>query len=344
MPVSEYTTALAHELSVRFDDAGPWTADTLYFGGGTPSRLAGEGIARAIDIMRRRITLADDAEVTIEANPEDITSVAIAAWRRAGVNRLSIGAQSFNDGVLAWMHRTHDAAAIPRAVDLARRGGIENISLDLIFALPNEIKRSWRNDVERMLALEPSHVSLYGLTIEPSTPLGRWQARGDVTESPDERYADEFLYAHHAMTDAGFEHYEVSNFGRPTRHSRHNSAYWSGVPYAGLGPAAHEFDGHRRRWNESAYVDWMRLVEAGRDPEVGAEDLSSDSKVAEQVYLGLRTTRGLRVSDREVARIRPWIDAGWAQMTAADHVKLTAFGWLRLDGLAADLTLVRSRY
>lgn len=344
VPVDEYATALAGELAVRFADAGRWTADTLYFGGGTPSRLGGAGLARVVENMRTRVTLAPDAEVTIEANPDDVTAESIAAWHDVGVNRLSIGAQSFNDGVLAWMHRTHDAAGIARAVDAARRGGIDNISLDLIFALPEGIDRSWTDDVARALELEPSHVSLYGLTIESHTPLGRWQVRGDVTESPDERYEAEFLHAHRAMTAAGFDHYEVSNFGRPAKRSRHNSAYWSGVPYAGLGPSAHEFDGRRRRWNMAAYVDWLHRIEARQDPECEGEDLSADNVAAEQVYLGLRTTDGLPLSAPEMARAQPWIEAGWAQVTAPDRLRLTALGWLRLDGLAADLTLVRSRY
>ena len=343
MPTDEYATALAGELAVRFGEAGAWTADTLYFGGGTPSRL-GADLARVVDDMRARITLAGDAEVTVEANPDDVTDEAIAAWKSAGVNRLSIGAQSFNNGVLAWMHRTHDAAAIGHAVDAARRGGIENISLDLIFALPEGIDRSWTDDVARALELEPSHVSLYGLTIESHTPLGRWQVRGEVIESPEEQYETEFLHAHEAMTAAGFEHYEVSNFGRPGMRSRHNSAYWTGAAYAGLGPSAHEFDGRRRRWNTAAYVDWLHRIDARQDPECEGEELSSDNIIAEHVYLGLRTVNGLFLSGTEIARVQPWIEAGWAQLRAPGHIQLTALGWMRLDGLAADLTLVRSRY
>ena len=344
VPVDDYIDALERELAIRFGDDQSWTADTLYFGGGTPSRLGGDGIARAVAVMRNRLALADDAEVTIEANPEDVSPDAVAAWRAAGVNRLSIGAQSFDDRVLAWMHRTHDAAAIARSVDAARRGGIENVSLDLIFALPQEIDRSWTRDVASALDLEPSHVSLYGLTVEPHTPLGRWQSRGDVNEAPDERYESEFLYAHHAMTGAGFEHYEVSNFGRAGRRSRHNSSYWSESPYAGLGPSSHEFDGHNRRWNKSAYVDWLRAVGSGRDPLEGREELSLENRTAERVYLGLRTTDGLVLSDPESQRAKAWIDAGWATIDGDRRIRLTPLGWLRLDALAADLTLVRSRY
>jgi oxygen-independent coproporphyrinogen-3 oxidase len=344
VPVEEFVNALDRELALRFTDTAHWTIDTLYLGGGTPSRLGAEGVARTIALFQERASLAADAEVTIEANPEDISADAIAAWRAAGVNRLSIGAQSFDDQVLAWMHRTHDASAIARAVATARDGGVDNVSIDLIFALPPEVERSWERDVSLALELEPSHLSLYGLTIEPRTPLGRWQSRGGVTEAPDDRYEVEFLHAHDVMTAAGFEHYEVSNFGLPARQSRHNSSYWNEAPYAGLGPSAHEFDGHRRRWNAPAYADWLRKVGAGRDPVEQSEELSVDNRTAERVYLGLRTTTGLALRETELDRARTWINAGWATMADGRHIRLTPLGWLRLDALAADLTHVRSRY
>ena len=344
VPVDEYVDALAHELSIRFLEAEPWIVDTLYFGGGTPSRLGGEGVARAVAAVRDLVQLSDGAEVTLEANPEDINTEALAGWRDAGINRLSIGAQSFDDDVLKWMHRTHDAAAIGRAVDDARRAGIENISLDLIFALPDTVNRSWERDVSHALALEPSHVSLYGLTVEPHTPLGRWRSRGELDEAPEERYEREFLFAHDAMTSAGLEHYEVSNFGRAGRHSRHNSSYWSGAPYAGLGPSAHEFDGVTRRWNKSAYVDWLRALRADRDPIEQSELLTEENKTAERAYLGLRTVGGLVISDTEIDRTKAWIDAGWAWLDDGNRLRLSPLGWLRLDALAADLTLLRSRY
>jgi oxygen-independent coproporphyrinogen-3 oxidase len=344
VPVDDYTQALARELELRFDEEGEWTADTLYLGGGTPSRLGGEGVARLLDGIRQRIGLSVDAEVTIEANPEDIDSESVRRWREAGVNRLSIGAQSFHDNVLVWMHRTHDSTAITRAVETARAGGIDNLSLDLIFALPEAIERSWQGDVERMLALDPPHVSLYGLTVEPRTPLGRWHGRGQVIESPDERYEAEFLIAHEALTSAGFEHYEVSNFGKPGYHSRHNSAYWEGVPYTGLGPSAHEFDGLRRRWNVAPYAEWLSRLSADTDPVEDSEVLTPENRMAEGIYLGLRTSRGLVLSNAETARTEAWIDAGWAKRGTNKGIVLTPHGWLRLDALATDLTHVRSCY
>src|SRR5262249_14544119 len=157
----EYIEALRREIDLRFVGADRWEVDTLYFGGGTPSRLGADGVFEMLEMIRARIVLAPDAEVTLEANPEDVSDEAVAAWRDAGVNRISLGSQSFDDRVLAWMHRSHDASAIERAVDTVRRGGIDNLSLDLIFALPAGLERDWPSDVRRALALAPQHLSLY---------------------------------------------------------------------------------------------------------------------------------------------------------------------------------------
>jgi putative oxygen-independent coproporphyrinogen III oxidase len=344
VPVDEYVGGIERELELRHFAAEPLELDTLYFGGGTPSRLGADGVARLIDAIRARVVLAPDAEVTLEANPEDVTPGATAAWRAAGVNRLSLGAQSFDDRILRWMHRTHDSVAIERAVDAARASAIDNLSLDLIFGLPEELERAWDTDLSRALALSPQHISLYGLTIEPHTPLGRAHHRGQFAESPDDRYEREFLQAHEVLTAAGFEHYEVSNYGVPGRASRHNSSYWSGAAYAGLGPSAHGYDGCTRRWNRSAYTDWLAVVNADADPVEGQELLTAENRAAEDVYLGLRTANGLVMQQGDLAHVTPWIEAGWAAIANRERLVLTASGWLRLDAIAADLTVVRSRY
>jgi oxygen-independent coproporphyrinogen-3 oxidase len=221
--VDEYLDALERELAIRLPRDGEPLA-TLYLGGGTPSRLGGEGVARLVELVRQRRPLASDVELTIEANPEDVTRESAERWRAAGVNRLSLGAQSFDDDVLAWMHRTHRGDAVISAVTAAREAGIADVSLDLIFALPDPLGRDWARDLERAIALEPTHVSLYGLTVEPRTPLGRWTARGSVAEAPEERYESELLLAHERLTAADFEHYEVSNYAKPGRRARHNSS------------------------------------------------------------------------------------------------------------------------
>ena len=343
-PVDEYLRALRTELDQinrRTPDAGPLT--TLYLGGGTPSRLGGNGVAAVIDAVRDQWTLDRDAEITIEANPDDVNDIAVAKWIAAGVNRVSLGAQSFDDAALEWMHRTHDSAQIGRAVETLERGGIKNISLDLIFSLPENLGRLWRNDLERAIDLEPKHLSLYGLTVEPHTPLGRWADRGQIVQGEEEGYEAEFLTAHDLLTGAGFEHYEVSNFALPGKQSRHNSAYWTGVPYLAAGPSAHSFDGAVRRWNVSAYAEWVRRLEHNELVLAGEETLTDENKHAEDIYLGLRTTRGVKITGNEVARVQAWQRAGWATITDANLLQLTPLGWLRLDSLAADLSMRESR-
>ncbi len=339
VPVEEFIQAVARELDLRFPASTPerWSVDTLYLGGGTPSRLGARGIATLMDALRHRLRLADDAEVTIEANPDDVSLEAAQAWRQAGITRLSLGAQSFDPRALAWMHRAHSSDQIGLAFDAVRRAGIDNISIDLIFALPSALGRDWGDDLHRAIAMDPSHVSLYGLTVHERTPLARWRDRGDVTEAPEETYATEFLLAGTALTEAGFDHYEVSSYARPGARSRHNASYWSGRPWAGVGPAAHEFDGLRRRWNVGPYAQWADLVRKGLDPMEGQEVLSAESRQAERVYLGLRTSEGLVLTEAERSKARRWIDEGWAALNG-DTLRLTAEGWLRLDALAAALT------
>ena len=341
VPVDEYVASVDRELALRFR-AERWRADTIYLGGGTPSRLGGDGVALLLETLMRRVELEPHSELTIEANPDDVTVDAARSWGAAGVNRLSLGAQSFDEDVLRWMHRTHGKAAIEKAFDAARAAGIEDISLDLIFALPDEVQRSWEDDLQAALALEPTHLSLYGLTTEPATPLGRWRDRGVVTEARDERYEHEFLQAHDTLQAADFEHYEVSNFARSGHRARHNSSYWSGASYAGLGPGAHEYDGSARRWNVDSYVEWVRRLGEGRDPVDARESLDEENRAAERVYLGLRTSDGLRLTGAELVRVRDWVDAGWGTVTADGRLALTPLGWLRLDSLAADLTLAGS--
>ena len=341
VPASAFARSVASELALRFPrETEPWVADTLYLGGGTPSRLGGAGVAELLAVLRDRINLAPGAEVTLEANPEDVSAAAALAWREAGVTRVSLGAQSFDDRVLAWMHRVHDAATTTAAVRTLRQAGIVELSLDLIFSVPESLNRDWARDVSAALALEPDHLSLYGLTVESGTPLGRWAARGEVREAPEERYADEFLHAHRAATEAGFVHYEVSNFGRGAARGVHNAAYWRGVPFAGLGPSAHGFDGATRRWNVSAFAAWQGALGAGDDPVEGEERLREDEAIMEQVYLGLRTHEGLALDPAEWPIAEPWLAAQWAERRG-DRLALTPEGWLRMDSLA--LTLIGSR-
>src|SRR2546422_9274087 len=299
IPTNEYVNAVLTEM--RSADPGPAARggpiSTIYFGGGTPSLLPPEAITTLVDKLLRSADPGPAArggqEVTLEANPEDVTPDHAKAWRASGINRVSLGGQSFDDNVLKWMHRSHDAARIGAAMHALRGAGIENISLDLIFALPDELHRDWERDLDMALALGPEHLSLYGLTVEPRTPLDRWISRG-ATHAPDEeRYAEEDLFAHERLSVFGYQFYEVSNASLPGFRSRHNSAYWSGQPYVGLGPAAHSFDGTTRRWNLRAWEAYRRAIAQGR-AAVGAEEgLTDEQRATERSYLPLRTAAGL---------------------------------------------------
>ncbi|HET7613445.1 MAG TPA: radical SAM family heme chaperone HemW [Gemmatimonadaceae bacterium] len=339
-PVDEYLGGLRAELdSVAHLVAGR-TFETVYFGGGTPSRLGAGGIRAALAAVRDHAFIARNAEITLEANPDDISDTSAAEFHRAGINRVSLGAQSFDDAALKWMHRVHDSTQIGMSVQSLRSAGIDNISLDLIFSLPPQIGRSWEYDLARAVDLEPTHISLYGLTVEPKTPIYRWASRGVIVQGTEETYEREFLTAHDMMTAAGFDHYEVSNFARPGMSSRHNSAYWTAEPYVGIGPSAHSFDGSTRRWNVPAYSAWIRRLASGGSAIEGAESLTAENRSFEEVYLGLRTRHGLAISAEEMNRVRSWESAGWAVVDDPlenPRVRLTPTGWLRLDSLASDL-------
>ena len=340
--MDEYLQGLEGEWVARHSRS-TFDLETLYFGGGTPSKLGGQGVQRMMDIVKRRATIRPDAEVTLEANPEDVTREAVSAWKAAGVNRISLGVQSFDDAVLTWMHRTHDAQTAHRAVQVLREGGIANISIDLIFAVPSSVPRGWSRDLETALQLDLPHVSVYGLTVESDTPLGRWVARREVAEAADETFEVEFLRAHHVLTSAGYDHYEVSNYGKPQQYSRHNWAYWTRKPYGGLGPSAHEFDGSGRRWNTSAYAEWLNRMSRGEDPTQEREELDTEQTTAEEVYLSLRTSMGAATSAVERELVDRLVTAGWAALSSDSTLRLTSSGWLRLDSIANDLTLLRSR-
>ena len=355
VPGSEYVHAVLRELDLVRSSPG-WVnpgaqprgpeataLDSLYLGGGTPSLLPAPDLARLLtsllDAFRSTSSL-DDVEVTLEANPEDVTDAVVRSWSSAGVNRVSLGAQSFDDRVLKWMHRSHDAARIGDAVRTLRAAGIENISLDLIFALPEELQRDWARDLEHALALRPTHVSLYGLTVEPRTPLDRWISRGATKLPADDRYAEEYLLAHERLTASGFQFYEVSNASLDGFRSRHNSAYWSGRSYVGLGPAAHSFDGTTRRWNISAWEAYRRAIAEGRSAVESEEVLTPEQQSLEAMYLGLRTVEGVALRRLSPPSAALAVEAGWV-VEEGDRLRCSPEGWLRLDELVAKLFVAK---
>jgi oxygen-independent coproporphyrinogen-3 oxidase len=288
----------------------------------------------------------ESAEWTCEANPESFTPEIASAWRDAGVNRLSLGAQTFHEPALRWMGRMHGVDGPRRAMDAARAAGFGNVSVDLIFGLPSRLGRDWAADLFHALALEPEHVSLYGLTAEAAAPLGRWVGEGREVLADEDRYADEYLLAHHTLTGAGFEHYEVSNFGLPGRRSRHNFVYWTGAPYAALGPGAHGFHPPLRRWNVRGWDVYRRmLLDEGRLPADGEEEVDAETAGLERAWLLLRTDQGWPMDgagDAERRLAGMWLGQGWARESAGS-LKLTAEGWLLLDRLAVEMAAAAER-
>lgn len=313
---------------------------TLYLGGGTPSLLGPGALPRLRERLAWHADIEEGAEWTAEANPESFEPVLAADWREAGVNRLSFGAQSFDPSVLRWMGRLHGPEGPARALGAARAVGFDNVSLDLIFGLPARLGRDWAADLERVLSLEPEHVSLYGLTAEARTPLGRQVTAGAERLADEETYAAEYLLAADVLAAAGFRHYEVSNFALPDRESRHNVAYWTMRPYLGLGPGAHSYLPPRRWWNERDWAGYRdRVGHAGTAVE-SEEVLDATATDLERAWLGLRTVDGAASGTEARARLgRAWASKGWA-IVEDGRIRLTPQGWLLLDRLAVEYDAV----
>jgi oxygen-independent coproporphyrinogen-3 oxidase len=342
-PTHEWLESILGELALlrvdrRWNDL--LELETVYVGGGTPSMLAPEAMRALARGLGSHASLSEGSlEWTCEANPESFTPEIAAGWRAAGVNRISLGAQTFHEPTLRWMGRLHGVEGPGRAMAAARSAGFEDVSVDLIFGVPGRLGRDWAEDLERALALEPEHISLYGLTAEAATPLGRWVREGRETLADEDRYADEYLLAHERLRSAGYEHYEVSNFARPGRRSRHNSAYWTGAPYAALGPGAHSFDPPVRRWNLRSWDAYREAVRAGRLPIDDQETVDAGTSALERAWLALRTEAGLPLS--EASPDQTAMAEGWARRGLAapldGAIRLTARGWLLLDRLAVDI-------
>jgi oxygen-independent coproporphyrinogen-3 oxidase len=293
--------------------------------------------------IRDHVPVLPSADITLEVNPEDVDPDAARGWEEAGINRISVGVQSFSNLALQWMHRVHDSARAQRALEvLVSR--FARVSADLIFALPSDVERDLLADVRLLLQSGVGHISVYGLTAEPQTPFARWVERGKILEAPDERYESEFLALHDTLAAEQFEHYEVSSFAKAGHRSAHNAAYWSGAAYVGLGPAAHGYNGAMRRWNIASYPAWVAAVTSGADPVADSETLSAANRLAEEVYLGLRVVEGLPLlpAEAELQSIASWREAGWGSV-AGQRLRLSPLGWLRLDSLAVSLTDFRSR-
>ena len=313
--------------------------ETLYVGGGTPSLLGSQAMKGLAEVIGYSRLEDPELEWTAEANPETVTHDLVESWYNVGVNRMSLGVQSFDTQVLTWMGRLHGPAGAVQAVNTIKEVGICNLNVDLIFGLPSRLKRCWRTDLFEVLELDIPHISLYGLSIEPDTPLGRSVRDGSEFPVDEGQYRDEYLTAVELLRDAGYQHYEVSCFSHPGFESRHNSAYWDGRPYLGLGNSAHSYSGFYRRWNVRDWGAYNALATGTGITWEKGEHLDAASRSLEQLWLGLRTGLGLRLedlADPQGVIVQSWVQEGWSVLENG-RVRLTAEGWLLLDRLTLEL-------
>lgn len=341
-PVAAWAESVGGELRMVAAEQG-WDRSlplrTLYLGGGTPSLLGPGAVGRLLDALGAHVDLGELAEFTAEANPESFLPALARDWLNAGVDRLSFGAQTFHEPSLRWMGRLHGSEGPGRAVALARATGFANIGLDLIFGLPERLGRDLDADLDGVLALGPEHVSVYGLSVEEGTPLGRWVAEGRESVPEQERYREEYLLVADRLRAEGYVHYEVSNFARPGRESRHNAAYWLGVPYVGLGNGAHSYVPPHRWWNRRDWAEYRTAVTSGDSPRADSEVVGPAGSRLERLWLGLRTIEGVpleALSAERLTVVQEWVRQGWADRDA-ERVRLTLDGWLLLDRLTVEL-------
>ncbi len=315
--VDAYLEALGREAASRKNELSV-PPSTLYVGGGTPSLLSERQFSKLSEILRKNFDLSQVGEFTVEANPDDITPEKLALWRSCGVNRLSIGVQSFCDAHLKWMRRRHDSSAAARAFRMAREAGFGNISLDLIFGYAGLSQPEWEATINEALSLRPEHISCYQMMLEEGTPLTLMAEAGKYAEPPQEECAAQYSLLQQRLAEAGYVQYEISNFAIPGFESRHNSSYWSREPYLGLGPAAHSFDGERRRsWNDPDLEAWLAAWKpASEGQRAGSFEILSDKDIFnETVMLSLRTARGLDLAELDqalLAEARPAFEAALA--------------------------------
>mgnify|MGYP001183598716 CR=1 FL=1 len=288
----DLTEALLREADFH---QGRWEGfDTVYIGGGTPSLLPPRDLGRLLEGIRIRLAILPDPEVTVEVNPGDLDGPLLRELRRLGVNRLSIGCQSFDDGTLALLGRRHTAREALEAVRMARQAGFPRIGFDLIYGIPGQSLSGWLSALETAIGLEPDHLSCYQLTVEAGTPLEQRRREGKLVFPQEDLQADFFLRTSERLEDAGYRHYEVSNFSRgPDAESRHNRKYWDHTPYLGLGPSAHSFDGATRFWNVRSVEDYLGHIGRGTSPAAASERLTPAQSRLEALMLGFRTRRGI---------------------------------------------------
>ena len=296
--IDDMVDAICQEIQKRAEFLKNSKVETVYFGGGTPSLLNRNHFDKIFSGLENHFDLLPDLECTIEVNPEDINSEALKVWKDMGANRLSIGVQSFFDDDLKYMNRAHDAASARLGIELSKEMGFDNISMDLIFGAHTTSDEMWIKNVQSFLDYDLQHLSAYGLTIEENTALAHFIHAGKLPEPDEGRSVRQFEHCMSKLEGKGFVHYEISNYGKPGYFSLHNTNYWKGVPYLGIGPAAHSFDGSERFWNASNNQKYIKNISGGKI-EMHSEKLSQRDRFNESMLTGLRYYKGIKLIDIE---------------------------------------------
>lgn len=341
----EIVQALVREIGLQKAYLNGENIETIYFGGGTPSLLNASEIRLITDTIIQNHHVAQNAEITLEANPDDLDQPYLTALRQTPVNRFSIGIQSFFDDDLVWMNRAHRAAQAEASVKRAQDAGFENITADLIYGYPLLTNTKWQQNMDRVFALQIPHISAYALTVEPRTALAAFIKNKKQPGINDEQSAEQFTMLMNAMQTHGFEHYEISNFALPGQYSRHNTNYWRGVKYLGIGPSAHSYNGDTRQWNIASNARYLQAL-TNHDIPAETELLTQENRLNEYIMTSLRTMWGLQLQQLEtiasgasnqlVKAAQVFINKGWL-VQQAEALTLTQTGKLYADHIAAEL-------
>jgi oxygen-independent coproporphyrinogen-3 oxidase len=340
----DFIETLLKEITLQKNYLAGQVVETIYFGGGTPSLLTGEELKSFIDALQHAFTVSENAEITLEANPDDINVEKLFTWKTAGINRLSIGVQGFFEEDLVWMNRAHNATQATESLQLAKKY-FENITIDLIYGSPVLTDEKWKHNVDTAIALNIPHLSCYALTVEPKTQLEKMIRMHKSEDVDPDKQSTQFLLLMQWLEDAGYEHYEISNFAIPGWRSRHNSSYWQGKLYLGLGPSAHSFNGKERQWNISNNAKYIAAIGEDKVP-FEKENLTPVQQLNEYIMTSLRTIEGLKlgiVSKRQAVaaeklkeKSKKFIGAGLMKIEN-NTLLLTKEGRLLADGIAAEL-------
>lgn len=346
----EMLSAMKMEIFLRKDELQNKNLNSLYFGGGTPSILSSDEIKSLIDEVLKYFSLDPDIEITLEANPDDLDKNFLKGISDSPINRLSIGTQSFFEEDLILMNRAHSASEAESSIKRAQDFGLENISIDLIYGSPTSSMEIWKENLNKTIALEVPHISSYALTVEPKTALEKWIENGKVNSPKEAEQNREFFYMKDFLKDHGFDHYEISNFGKPNFHSKHNSAYWKSYEYLGIGPSAHSYNGNEiRSWNVANNQQYIKKLSFNTLPKE-TEILSKKDQFNEMIMIGLRTTWGVdlsalkeKFSDKILEHFqnesRLKLEKG-ILITENNHLKIPEKHWFMADGIASDLFIV----